>query len=85
MAFFTGFTTVEQIKGAYRDLARQHHPDLGGDLETMKALNAAYHKALAACNGQEDDGWTYRYTEKPSRPSWTKSQNCLRFPTLISA
>ena len=31
----------ELIEIAYRTLARLHHPDVGGDAETMKRLNAA--------------------------------------------
>lgn len=82
MTFFTGLTTVEKIKGAYRDLARKHHPDLGGDLETMKALNAAYHAALASCNGQEDDGRTYRYTAKTEQAIMDQIAELLKIPNL---
>ena len=32
----------EAIKRAYRRLAKQHHPDLGGDGEAFRALEAAY-------------------------------------------
>jgi DnaJ-class molecular chaperone len=30
------------VKAAYRALAQQHHPDHGGDPQTMLRLNAAY-------------------------------------------
>lgn len=30
------------LKAKYRALARRHHPDRGGSLERMKAINAAY-------------------------------------------
>jgi hypothetical protein len=36
----------EQIKSAYRRLARQHHPDCGGDPERFKELQRAYERAL---------------------------------------
>ena len=32
----------KQIKKAYRDLAKQHHPDKGGDPEKFAAVAAAY-------------------------------------------
>lgn len=32
----------EDLKKAFQTLALKHHPDTGGDLATMKALNAAY-------------------------------------------
>jgi len=28
-----------QIKNAWRELCKQHHPDVGGDLATMQAIN----------------------------------------------
>lgn len=33
---------------AYRDLARQHHPDAGGDAGTMAMINRAWEQAQAA-------------------------------------
>lgn len=32
-------TTLEELKALYRKLAMQHHPDRGGDVETMKQIN----------------------------------------------
>lgn len=68
---FTGLT-VEQIKVEYKRLAMQHHPDLGGDLETMKQLNNAYEAALKSCNGQESkdskgNTHTYKYNQEIER------------------
>ena len=37
----------DEIKAAYRRLARQHHPDCGGDPEKFKELQAAYERAMA--------------------------------------
>ncbi len=59
--FFAGFSSVEEIKKAYKKLAMQHHPDLGGDAEIMKDLNNQYHEALQACDGVETDGHKYKY------------------------
>jgi len=38
----------EEIRSAYRALARVYAPDLGGDEESMKTLNIAYKKAVEA-------------------------------------
>ncbi|MGI6168822.1 MAG: molecular chaperone DnaJ [Christensenellales bacterium] len=40
--FFAACTTLEDLKRTYHALALQHHPDRGGDLETMQAINTAY-------------------------------------------
>ena len=39
-------TQAERINERYRELARQHHPDRGGDSETMARINAAYREAI---------------------------------------
>lgn len=38
--------SVDEIKIAYRHMARLHHPDLGGDEEAMKDVNVAYELAM---------------------------------------
>jgi hypothetical protein len=40
--------TEGQIQSAYRQLARRYHPDNGGTVELMSALNASYEQALKA-------------------------------------
>lgn len=44
--FFSGCYDEAALKARYRDLCKIHHPDRGGDLATMQALNAAYEAAL---------------------------------------
>lgn len=36
--------TPEEIKSAYRSLAKKHHPDQGGDEEKFKEISAAYER-----------------------------------------
>lgn len=43
--------TIEEIKKKFRDLAKKHHPDVGGDSEKMIALLDAYHKLLGDKKG----------------------------------
>jgi hypothetical protein len=47
MKFFQDCENAEQIKSKYRTLAKKHHPDLGGDEETFKAMNNQYSFVLA--------------------------------------
>jgi len=40
--YFSECTNQEEAKKLYKELARQHHPDMGGDLRTMQEINAEY-------------------------------------------
>lgn len=40
--FFNPNMAAADMKALYKTLAKQNHPDLGGDLETMKLINAEY-------------------------------------------
>lgn len=40
--YFAGINTLDELKAAYRRLVLKYHPDRGGDLETMKAINAEH-------------------------------------------
>lgn len=42
MQFFSACYTKEQAKAEYRRLAKIYHPDLGGDEQTMKEINAQF-------------------------------------------
>lgn len=39
-------TTIAEIKGQYRTLARRYHPDCGGDPRTMARINGLYAELL---------------------------------------
>jgi curved DNA-binding protein CbpA len=71
--FFEGCETVSEVKQRYRKLVFIHHPDVGGDTQTMQRLNAAYHRVLESLHGQErvdaDSGKTYRYYYNRARES----------------
>lgn len=40
--FFNHCNTLDELKAEYRKLALANHPDHGGDLETMKRINAEH-------------------------------------------
>lgn len=65
MRYFDHLFTVPNIKAEYRDLAFKHHPDRGGDVCIMQAINAQYHEALQRCNGERSEaanGKEHRYS-----------------------
>jgi hypothetical protein len=48
-----GDATPEQIQAARRRLAKQHHPDHGGDADHMQTINEAADAALIAVAGRD--------------------------------
>lgn len=40
--YFENVKTLNDLKAEYRRLVLKHHPDVGGDVETMKAINIEY-------------------------------------------
>ena len=61
MKYFIDCETLEELKKEYKKLAMKHHPDMGGNEETMKAINAEYDKAFAKVKNihRNKDGETY--------------------------
>lgn len=54
MRFFNDCTTIEEVKATYKKLAKQYHPDCGGDTATMQSLNTEYAFACAKILKGED-------------------------------
>lgn len=46
MKWFEAVTNLEELKAAFRQLCKTHHPDLGGDTATMQEINGEYAKML---------------------------------------
>lgn len=46
MKYFEGLTEENAIKTRYKELAKKHHPDLGGSKATMQEINSQYEKVL---------------------------------------
>jgi DNA polymerase sigma len=42
MKYFNKTKTIDELKSEYRRLAKENHPDHGGDSETMKEINAEF-------------------------------------------
>jgi hypothetical protein len=44
----SGPVTLDEVRAAYRRLAKAHHPDVGGNDEAFRQLHAAYERTLKA-------------------------------------
>ena len=52
--YFEGANTLEEVEARYRDLARQYHPDLGGDTAVMAEINRQRTMARAFFHGRAE-------------------------------
>lgn len=52
--YFEGANTLEEVEARYRDLARQYHPDLGGNAATMAEINRQRTMARAFFRGRAE-------------------------------
>ena len=74
MKWFTNVHTVEELRKQYRQLMKKHHPDVGGNTEDAKQINAEYERLFAILSHQE--GIEVLPRTKPPRirlygPFWT--------------
>ncbi len=53
MKWFTNVRTVEELRRQYRQLMKKHHPDVGGNTEDAKQINAEYDTLFAIFSRQE--------------------------------
>jgi len=47
MKYFNNCTTIEEAKKLYKTLAKENHPDRGGNTETMQEINREFQFAIA--------------------------------------
>jgi hypothetical protein len=67
MKFFNDCRTIEEIRARYKQLAKQYHPDCGGDTGTMQAINKEY--AYASAHAIKDENLSSEETSERIRLS----------------
>lgn len=62
MKWFTNIRTLEELKREYKKLVLKHHPDVGGNEEEMKQINAVYDVLFERVKNIHEaaDGKTYK-------------------------
>ena len=53
--YFDKCKTLDELKAEYRRLAVKYYPDAGGDLETMKAVNAEHDRVFEILKKKHND------------------------------
>lgn len=54
MKYFINCKSLEELKAEYRRLVKLHHPDCGGDTETMQAINDEHDRVFEALKHQHN-------------------------------
>lgn len=52
--YFENIRTLEELRKQYKELLKLHHPDNGGNLETMQEINAEYDKLFKILKDQHE-------------------------------
>lgn len=76
MKYFMNCKTLDDLKREYRRLAMIHHPDVGGDVETMQAINAEYDNlfpALKLAHNQTAEQPTHETAESTRNEFYTQN------------
>lgn len=53
--YFENVQTLDELKAVYRKLAMKHHPDVGGDTETMQRINAEYEAVFERLKAEQNN------------------------------
>lgn len=53
--YFKNCETLNDLKAQYKKLVMENHPDLGGDLETMKQINIEYDSAFKVLKDRQNE------------------------------
>jgi len=61
MKYFKNINSLGDLKKQFRYLAKENHPDVGGNSETMKAINNEYDRLFPV--------WKHRYNNMASTPT----------------
>lgn len=67
MEYFSNVHSYEELKSRFRALARENHPDAGGDPEIMKAINAEYDRVFQI--------WKDRHDQEASEPTYETAES----------
>ena len=77
--------TADEVKKAFRKLARTHHPDAGGDEAKFKELNEAYEASCTTSTAQRTSTRSPRVgAVGTAAPSTLKTSSAVRAAVLAA-
>ncbi len=85
MNFFSDCRTIEDVKNRYRELAKKHHLDLGGDTATMQMLNAEYTDAMRRAIPAEENEYKREQAAAGCEPLREAIEFAVTLPENVSA
>ena len=53
--YFENISTLEELRKQYKELLKLHHPDNGGDLETMQEINCEYDRMFKVLKDRHEN------------------------------
>lgn len=53
--YFENVNTLEELRKQYKELLKLHHPDNGGNLESMQEINAEYDRLFKLLKNQHEN------------------------------
>ena len=56
--YFENISTLEELRRQYKELLKLHHPDNGGNLETMQEINAEYDNLFKFLKNQHENNYS---------------------------
>lgn len=73
MKYFKNVKNVEDLKKTYKKLARENHPDMGGNIEVMQAINAEFDILVATLPATTRDSIRTEVSEFYTQNGWKGS------------
>ena len=70
MTYFKNIETLEQLRKAYKDLLKKHHPDNGGSEEIMKAINVEYEQLFKILKNRHESKATGTESKSSENVKW---------------
>lgn len=80
--YFTGCSTAEEAEARYKELAKQNHPDLGGDAAVMAEINRQHDMRKAWYAGQQQAAEQPRTQEQARAGAQEEDVAPLSLPAL---